>query len=337
MRSTKPIKDNRLSQIKMAKYLITGVTGFVARHYIQYLQQKDSATIIAGIYRTNTKPGFEHNGLHLYKSDLSDLDEIQSILHEFEPDYIVHLAAQSSVALSWQQPVTSFMNNMNIYLNLIEALRLSGLKSRLLSVGSSEEYGNVAEADIPLREELYPDPVSPYAVARVSQELISKVYVNGYNLDIVSTRSFNHFGPGQREVFVISSFARQLINIKEGRSENSTLKTGNLKIVRDFLDVRDVVVAYDLILHDGQCGEVYNVCSGNGVRLEDILLMMAKSLGIEITYETDPDLIRPNDNQVIIGDNTKIKAQTQWQQKYTIEQSIHDILEDWYYRLKDVK
>jgi GDP-4-dehydro-6-deoxy-D-mannose reductase len=245
----------------MNKYLITGVSGFVAYYLTYFLKKKYKNIKICGIDCVELKDQ-NKNVDSFYRSDLSNLAEICKILEKFQPDYIIHLAAQSSVGLSWEEPVKSFMNNMNIYLNLLEAVRLSQIKCRILSVGSSEEYGNVQAESIPLRESHPLNPISPYAVARVSQELISNVYKKGFNLDIVSTRSFNHFGPGQRDIFVVSSFAKQLAHIKIEGKKKGILKTGNIEIIRDFLDVRDVVNAYILILEKGVSGEVYNVCSG---------------------------------------------------------------------------
>jgi len=261
--------------------------------------------------------------------DLLDQDHIESIIFNFQPDYIVHLASYSSVAFSWKEPILSFRNNMNIYLNLLESIRKLNLPIRVLSIGSSEEYGNVDEKLLPLTEAHIPRPLSPYAVARVSQEMISKVYVDGYGLDIVMTRSFNHIGPFQKDIFVISSFAKQLVEIKKNGNSSSELVTGDTSIIRDFTDVRDVVVAYDLLLKKGKAGEIYNVCSGTGTSLNDVIGIMVKILDLNIHIRVNEKLVRPNDNKIIIGSNEKIKREVGWDKVIPLEKSLRDIIDYW--------
>ena len=182
-----------------------------------------------------------------------DIPKIKSLIEEIQPDYIVHLAAQSSVAESWKTPVDSFMNNTNIFLNIIDTVRLNDFTARVLSVGSSEQYGIVSEKDLPLDEKSPQKPANPYAVARVAQEQLARIYAEGYGLDICCTRSFNHCGPGQSDRFVVSSIVRQFVQIAHGAQE-PVVHIGNGSIVRDFIDVRDVVMAYYLLLTGGNAG-----------------------------------------------------------------------------------
>jgi len=261
--------------------------------------------------------------------DLLDDKRVENIIYRFQPDYILHLASFSSVSFSWKDPILSFRNNTNIFLNLLETVRRLGLSSRILSVGSSEEYGNVTEDMLPLREEYELHPESPYAVARSSQEQISKVYVAGYGLDIVMTRSFNHIGPRQKDIFVIPSFARQLALMKEEGKNEGTIRTGDVSVVRDFIDVRDVVRAYSSLFEDGKSGQVYNICSGEGHALNEIINMMADMVGIKVTIEADQSLIRPRENRIVIGSNEKLKRATGWRASYSIEQSLKDIIKYW--------
>lgn len=202
------------------------------------------------------------------------------------------------------------------------------MSARILSVGSSEEYGNYPEDKMPLQEnyELYPN--NPYAVARVSQELLSKLYASSLGVDIVMTRSFNHIGPRQREAFVISSFVKQLVDIANHKQENKML-VGNTNIVRDFLDVRDVVDAYYKIVTKGIRGRVYNVCSGTGNRLSDIINEVSILLNITPKIEVDAERFRPADNMVIIGDNSKLKQDLGWSPKYLLTQTLQDMINYW--------
>jgi len=316
----------------MKKYLITGFSGFVSRHFMEHLEKSIPNAEILGI--DMEPPGFSADDFTnipftFENVNLLDDDRVENIIYRFQPDYILHLASFSSVGFSWKEPILSFRNNTNIFLNLLEAVRRLGLRCRILSVGSSEEYGNVREDMLPLREEYEPHPVSPYGVARSSQEHLSRVYAQGYGLDIVMTRSFNHIGPQQKDVFVIPSFASQIAEMKEEGRGEGTLRTGDISVVRDFLDVRDVVRAYSSLFEKGKSGEVYNICSGKGHSLKEIIDMMAGIVGVKVKIDVDQTLLRPSDNRIVFGNNEKLKGTTGWQQQLSLEQSLTDILEYW--------
>src|SRR5688572_19728382 len=224
----------------MKKYLITGFSGFVSRHFLQFLEDNEIEADVLGVSRSAplfSTSSFRHVHCKFMALDLLDRHATHEALSWFRPHYAVHLAAQSSVGYSWQHPVESFTNNTNIFLNLVDQVRTLKLGCRILSVGSSEEYGNVTDAQLPLRVDTPVHPLSTYAVARVSQELLSKVYAEGYGVDVVLTRSFNHTGPYQRPDFVLPSFAKQLVSFKRA-GVLGTLVTGDRTIVRDFIDVR---------------------------------------------------------------------------------------------------
>jgi GDP-4-dehydro-6-deoxy-D-mannose reductase len=170
-------------------------------------------------------------------------------------------------------------------------------------------------------------------VARVSQEMLSGIYADGFGLDIIMTRSFNHIGPGQSENFVISSFAKQLVQLSKKQASENKIVTGDLSIIRDFLDVRDVVKAYYALLKNGRKGQVYNICSGNGCTLKDIVLKMAGLVAVDINMETNPALVRPNDNKIIIGSREKINKDLGWTPEIPIDQSLADIIDYWQEKL----
>lgn len=314
------------------KILITGVTGFVGLHFLDYLNTKEPGSSVLGIARHIAgldSAKYPHLNITLRQIDLLDKEAVGKVLVEFAPEHILHLASVSSVALSWQMPLESFVNNTNIFLNLVEQVRVTGIPCRILSVGSSEEYGDVPESELPLTEFHSLQPVSPYAVARVSQEMLSSIYAKGYKLDIVISRSFNHIGPGQKDKFVISSFARQLVQLARNTDPVKKIITGDLNIIRDFLDVRDVVKAYYLLLTKGKSGEVYNICSGRGILLKDIITKMSEALNITTIVEINPALIRPNENRKITGSYKKLHTDLGWAPELTLEESISDLISYW--------
>ncbi|MBP2134461.1 GDP-4-dehydro-6-deoxy-D-mannose reductase [Methanomicrobium sp. W14] len=315
----------------MKRILITGISGFVGGHFVDYLKSAGKNLEIIGISRHMPSwdfVGFEPDCLKHYEADLNDLPRVKSIIEDTEPDYILHLAAQSSVAESWKTPVDSFMNNTNIFLNVIDTVRRIDNGARVLSVGSSEQYGIVSENDLPLSETRKQSPENPYAVARVSQELLAGIYARGYGLDICCTRSFNHCGPGQRDKFVVSSIAKQFAMIKKGLQE-PILHIGNGSIIRDFVDVHDVVSAYCLLLEKGKRGGVYNICSGVGRSILDIINILSEMYGTDVDVRQESSQIRPIDNPRIVGDFRKIHDETGWKPKVSFEDSLRSVYEYW--------
>lgn len=303
----------------MKKYFITGINGFVGKYFVDYVHGVEPDSDIMGVDLGETSKAKDIK----YKSlNLCDEKAVHNTIEQYKPDYIVHLAAVSSVAKSWEDPAGCFLNNNAAFLNLAEAIRKTEINARILSVGSSEEYGIY---DKPMNENFVLHPKSPYSVARLSQEYLSKLYVDRFGLDIVMTRSFNHIGPGQSTQFVVSSFISQLVNIADKKSENKMM-VGNIDVARDFTDVRDVVDAYYKILTCAQNRQVYNVCSGKATKLRDIIDMASNKLQIKPNIIIDKSRLRSNEIMVVVGDNTKIKSELGWKPKYTLEQTISDII-----------
>lgn len=315
----------------MKKIIITGFSGFVASHFTEYLYENNPQYDVHGI--SLETPVFDYKRLQdkmkisFHKMDLMDREGLIDLFNSIKPDYTLHLAAFSSVAYSWKHPEDSFTNNCNIFLNLVDAIKQSAPNSRLLSVGSSEEYGNVAHEDMPIRENQPLNPLSPYAVARVSQELLSKVYVEAFNMKIIMTRSFNHIGPRQDERFVVPSFVKQILDIKNKGKSVGEIETGDISIIRDFVDVRDVADAYYKLLMYGTVGEVYNICSGNAVTLSAVVEEIANQVGVKVITKTNPSFLRPNDNHEIVGSSYKIETELGWKSKISLKETIKDMIE----------
>jgi GDP-4-dehydro-6-deoxy-D-mannose reductase len=300
------------------KYLITGCFGFVGRYLVDAIHRTDPAAEIIGVDRIPaTFPVTRSVVL-----DLLDLDAFAEVMARERPDRLVHLASFSSVGFSWREPIASFTNNTNIFLNVLECVRRHSPTTRVLSIGSSEQYGLVTDADLPLRETSPQRPLSPYAVARVAQEHLGEVYVRGYGLDVVATRSFNHVGPGQSAQFVISALAKQF-------AHGGTIRVGTTTVVRDFLDVRDVVTAYLALIDRGTRGEVYNICSGRGVSIADAIEMFARIAKVKPVLATDPTLVRPVENAIVVGDHAKVTAAVNWQPRITLESALRDVYQFW--------
>ncbi|CAN5368091.1 GDP-mannose 4,6-dehydratase [soil metagenome] len=303
------------------RYLVTGCFGFVGAYLVEAIHRADPAAEIIAVDRVPAPASFPAVTRSAVL-DLLDLDATAAVIAREQPDRLVHLASLSSVGLSWHEPITSFTNNTNIFLNVLECVRRHSPRTRVLSIGSSEQYGLVTEADLPLRETQPQRPLSPYAVARVAQEHLGEVYVRGYGLDIVQTRSFNHVGAGQSAQFVISALAKQF-------AEGSKIRVGTTSVVRDFLDVRDVVAAYLALLDRGVRGEVYNICSGRGVSIAQVIDMLAEVAQITPQIEIDPALVRPVENAIVVGDHSKITAAVGWQPAISLESALRSVYDSW--------
>jgi GDP-4-dehydro-6-deoxy-D-mannose reductase len=313
------------------KLLITGFAGFVSRHFLNLLSEQDESFEIIGIDRN--VPDIDFNKFNnvtckVIQTDLKDSDLMFDIIKSFSPGYILHLAAASSVQYSWQHPAESFLNNNAIFFALLDAVRRSGKSIRVLSTGSSDVYGNAANKHPVLSEDCITDPANPYAASKASQEMIAKIYAYSFGLDIIQTRSFTHFGAYQKENFVLAKFAKELTLIKKGK-KTPTLVTGNIDVVRDMTDVRDVVNAYYSLMKRGKAGEVYNVCSGQGRSLRSVLELMLQQLEISVDLQLDESLLRKGDILSIIGSNEKIYTQTGWKPEIPFKKAIADLLHYW--------
>jgi len=297
------------------RFLITGAAGFVGGHLFNLLDSRDEQVVPLGIDRV-AAPRIE-------AVDLTDRSRLNKVVAEFRPDFVIHLAAGSSVAESWKAPAACFLNNTAVFLNLLDAVREFVPGCRILSIGSAEVYGG--DSTPPFREETPFLPQNPYAVGRLAQEQLAKVYGNGFGLDIVSTRSFNHTGPGQSLRFAVPSFVRQLVDAKRRGKKRAVLQTGNVEVVRDLLDVRDVVQAYLLLLEKGRSGEVYNVCSGEGRTLRSVIETAARMLELEVDIVLDERLLRPSDVPSFIGCNDKLVQETGWRPMIPFEMTLRDM------------
>ncbi|HEY3068095.1 MAG TPA: GDP-mannose 4,6-dehydratase [Methylomirabilota bacterium] len=317
------------------RLLITGITGFVGSHLAEFALSRGADVYGSCRWRSKTE-NIDHlrDRIHLIESDLRDLSSVQNLLELSSPDFIVHLAAQSYVAVSWHTPAETLHTNAISQVNLLEAIRTRReTPPRFLVIGSSEEYGLVYDHELPIRETNPLRPLSPYAVSKVTQDLMGYQYFKSYGLPIVRTRAFNHEGPRRGDVFVTSNFARQIAEIEAGRREPVVL-VGNLRARRDYTDVRDVVRGYWRLLEDGELGEVYNICSGHAWAIQDILDFLLKQASVRPLVKEDPTRLRPSDVPVLIGDASKIREAVGWKPEIPFEKTLGDLLQFWRERVR---
>jgi len=244
--------------------------------------------------------------IHIYECDVRDATSIREIVAAVRPDRVFHLAAQSFVLMSWSAPTETFMANVVGQLHLLEAIRECALSPRIHIAGSSEEYGVVQDNELPIKETNPLRPLSPYAVSKVTQDLMGYQYAKGYRLHIVRTRAFNHTGPRRNESFVSSNFARQIALIEAGQ-QAPVMSVGNLDARRDFSDVRDIVQGYWAALEHGEAGEVYNLCSGRDHSIREVLDILLQFTTVRVEVRVDPQRLRPVHHRLA---NRKYKVQT---------------------------
>lgn len=321
----------------MKKILITGVTGFAGSHLADFALAKGHMVFGACRWRSpldNIKHLRCNRMFRVLHGDLTDAAAVRSILEATRPDFIFHLAAQSFIPTSFAEPSETFHTNVLSEINLLNGVR-DGLAGGILVAGSSEEYGLVHENETPITEDQPLRPLSPYAVSKVAQDLLAYQYHQSYKIRAIRTRAFNHEGPRRGYVFVISNFAKQIAEIEAG-IRPPELHHGNLSAIRDFGDVRDTVRAYWLLMESGKSGEVYNVATGEGVSIAQVLDTLLKISTVkDIKTVIDPTRMRPSDVPLLVGSAKKLKMQTEWTPRIPVGQTICDTLDYWREQVKN--
>lgn len=320
--------------------LITGITGFAGSHLADYILENHKKTKIWGLKRWRSRTeNIEHleGKINLIEGDLKDQTSLTRAIKQIQPERIFHLAAHSFVPDSWILPSETMINNAVGEINLFEAIRECGLvgNCKIQLAGSSEEYGMVYEKEVPIEETNPLRPLSTYGISKVAQDFLGYQYFKSYGMQIVRTRAFNHTGPRRGEVFICSNFAKQLAEIEKGLRD-PVVKVGNLDAIRDFTDVRDMVRGYWLALEKGAIGEVYNIGSGKGRSMDEVLSTLfdlsEKSDKIEVVQ--DAERMRPSDVPILICDYTKFHRQTGWKPEIEFDQTMCDLREYWRRRMK---
>jgi len=313
------------------RVLITGITGFAGSHLVEYLLAEHPEVEIFGLYRWRSRmENIEHvrSKVTLLECDLRDFVSVHAALQKSRPDIVFHLAAQSFVPSSWTAPTETLTTNISGQTNLFEAIRALELDPVVQLACSSEQYGLVLRDEVPIKETNPLRPLSPYAVSKVTQDYLGYQYFMSYGLKAIRTRGFNHTGPRRGQVFVTSNFCSQVAAIELGLQE-PVIRVGNLDAIRDFTDVRDMVRAYWLAATKGTPGEVYNIASGQGIVIREMLDRIIQMASVEVKVEVDPDRLRPSDVEILIGDSSKFRADTGWEPRIPFEQTLRDLLDYW--------
>ena len=312
----------------MKRALIIGATGFVGNYLVkELLVNHDMEIHVTKLPKEQLEVSQnEYNMIH--NLDILNRDDIANILYEIRPDYIFHLAAQSSVSIAWKNPGLTVDVNIKGSINVMEAIREMFYKPKVLLIGSGEEYGHILENEIPISEESRLRPGNIYAATKVCQNMIGNIYSRAFNMDVMMVRAFNHIGPGQSSIFVVSDFCRQVAEIEAGLKK-PVMYVGNLEVKRDFTDVRDIVRAYALLIKTGSAGETYNVGSGHSYTIREVLDEIISLSSEKIKVEIDMNKIRPVDVPIIEADITKINQITGWKPLIPLRQTLQETLDYW--------
>lgn len=307
------------------KALIIGAAGFVGSYLARHLSEDLNWDVSA------TK--MDHEALSIpnvetYNLTILDKEQIAALLYRVRPDYIFHLAAQSSVATAWKNPELTVEVNVIGSINVLDAIRELYYKPRILLIGSGEEYGHVRPSEVPIIEDTVLRPGNIYAATKACQNMIGKIYADAYDMNLMISRSFNHVGPNQTPTFVVADFCKQVAEIEHGLRE-PVMKVGNLNVRRDFLDVRDVVKAYSQIIQLGKAGETYNVGYGHAISIQEMLNIILSYSNQSIRIEVDPAKVRPVDVPIIEANTDKLYQLTGWKPQIPFTQTVEETLNYW--------
>lgn len=307
----------------MERVFVTGAGGFVGRHLARVLARRGGS-----VHGFGQGPRPDDAPLAAWtEGDVLDPAALGAAVASASPSAVVHLAGQSSAAVSFEHPVDTYRANAMGSWRLLDAVRAHAPTARVLLVGSGEVYGPQPEGGrvtegAPFR------PVSPYALSKAAADAAAEAFANRHGLSVVRTRSFGHTGPGQAPTFVVPSMARQIARIELGRVE-PVLWVGNLNVSRDLTDVRDVVEAYALLLERGRPGAAYNVCRGEGISLSTLVSQLCSLARREVRVEIDPARLRPVDLTWLVGDPAALQHDTGWVPEIALRTTLDDVLGYW--------
>jgi GDP-4-dehydro-6-deoxy-D-mannose reductase len=307
---------------------VTGISGFVGGHLAEHLVAQGD--VVVGLSISGRWPVELAHVAKVARIERFDLvagqeSELVDLLRRKQPEVIYHLAAQANPQGSLGNPRATWNLNLGASLNLLEAVRSSGQSPRVLIVGSGICYGNPAPERIPVAEDCPLRPTNPYAASKAAVDFLGIQHHLAYKTAVMIVRPFNHAGPRQSPRYVLAGLACQVAQIEQGSCD--CVEVGNLTVVRDFTDVRDVVHAYRLLAMHGVPGEIYNLGSGQGTEIATALTYLQSRAVVPIPIRADVARLRPVDQPLLVADATKLRAATGWQPHFTIEQTLRDMLD----------
>jgi len=305
------------------RVLVTGIGGFVGPWLTRALA--DHGHEVLGLEREGPElpPGIPG-----HRADVTQRSEVEAVLRDVRPDAVIHLAAISFVPEAERDPETAYRINVGGTVALMAAMRAVTPAARLLWIGSSDAYGTVEPSDLPITESTPFRPLSVYGASKAAGDVTAGQWARSYGLDIVRVRPFNHTGPGQRETFVCAAIARQMARMERGEQE-PVLRVGNPDPVRDFSDVRDIMAGYVTLLERGRRGEAYNLCAGEGVSIAEVIALLRTHARVPMRVWSDPALRRPSEVERIVGSHAKATADTGWEPRIPLTETLRELLEDW--------
>jgi GDP-4-dehydro-6-deoxy-D-mannose reductase len=306
--------------------LVTGAAGFAGGHLIDLLSSQAVPTI--AWHRPGGATPREVPGVTWEAVDLRDRGAVREAIRRLQPRCVFHCAGAAHVGRSWDKVVDTLEVNVRGTHHLIEALRHEARDARVILTSSGLVYEPSMD---PLTEDHPRLPVSPYGLSKLAQEMVGEDL--GGAPEVIIARPFNHFGPRQSDAFVTSAFAKRIVEIELGRSQ-SQIRVGNLEPSRDLCDVRDTVRAYVMLAERGIPGRAYNVCQGIALPVREVLERLLTLATVSVTVVSDPDLYRPNDVPVVLGNRDRITTEIGWQPLIPFEQTIRDLMEYWRARLR---
>ena len=311
--------------------LVTGVSGFVGGHLCEHLVA--AGDLVVGISASGRWPAVLahlNRSVRIESCDLADVDEshLSELLNRKQPEVIYHLAAQSNPHASLSDPRGTWALNLGGTLNLLEAVKAAALepRPRVILVSSGVCYGNPAPEHLPVKEDCPLRPNNPYAASKAAADLLGIQHHLAHGTDVVMVRPFNHAGPRQSPTYVLAALAHQVAEVEAGRK--TYVEVGNLEVVRDFTDVRDVVRGYRLLAQHGKPGEIYNLGSGRGTKLADALDHLITLSRQPVEIRIDPARMRPVDQPLLVADASKLRNATRWEPVYSMEQTLVDMLDN---------
>jgi GDP-4-dehydro-6-deoxy-D-mannose reductase len=312
------------------KALITGITGMIGSHVARLASSQGYETFgIARFSAASRMAAIQDK--NVFRCDILDRDALEKVIAKIKPDLVIHLAAQAYNGISWEMEDITHLTNYTGTLNVLKACRRLVPQAKVVLACSSAAYGDVKAEDVPLKEARPLKPITPYGVTKAAIEALGYQYYKNYGMPVLLPRLFIHVGTGHPPATAIQNFARQLALISRGMAP-AIVRVGNMATARDFVDVRDGARALLLVAEKGTPGDPINICSGTAYPISQILEMLCEISRQKVEILPDPQLLRPSDEPLLLGDNSKLKA-LGWSPDFSIKETLTAVYEDWLSRI----